>query len=343
MIRKFYDNGGKYVLFFLIFNIIFFLFSLSLTYALPFIISLLLTAWLAPITKYLHTKTKINKCLINILSIIFSLFILIAVFGLVGMGVFKETSSILSELNYIDLDFWNSKVLELKGYINSTPPEISSQITTYMQSLTGYLTTILSALGNFIIKIATAIPTVIINILIIILCTYYLLRDIDVIKDKFTNLKIANSDVPQKVLTRVNSIIINYIQSYSILLSITFMECIIVFNMFNIKYVFTLSVLCVILDLLPIIGSAVIYLPIALVFFIQGKYMSGIWITLLYALFMIIRNIMEPKLLSKSLELHPVLILMSLYIGVSISGIIGVIYCIFLITYFKLLNELNIV
>lgn len=343
MFKKIYDNGGKYFILFLIFNIVFYAFSLSLKYALPFVISLLLTAWLKPITTFIHNKTKFNRNIINILSIIFSLSLLIGAFTLVGIGMVKETSSIVSELSYIDMDFINSKITEVKGYIDSVPFEINNQITNSIQGFTGHIATVVSALGNCVIKIASVIPAVIINILIIILCTYYLLRDSDSLINSINNSNLIKSDVPKKMLTRVNSIIITYIQSYSILLSITFLECIVVFKIFDVKYLFTLSVLCVILDLMPIVGSALIYFPLAFMFFVQGKYAAGIWFIILYALFMIIRNILEPKLLSKSLELHPILILMSLYVGVSVNGIMGIIYCIFLITYFKLLKELNIV
>lgn len=343
MLKKFYDYGGKYIVFFLIFNVIFFLFSLSLTYAMPFVVSLLLAVWLKPATTYLYKKTKIHKSIINVFCISVSLIFIIAVFALIGLGVFNEISTILSELSYFNMDFFSNTASEIKGYIDSISPAIINQLTTYIQGFTGYLTTIVTVLGNWAVKVATLVPSGVINLIIIILSTYYLLRDYDVIAQKFDNFKIANSNLPQKLLKRTNSIIINYIQSYSILLTITFIECMVVFSVFDIKYVFTLSILCVILDILPIVGSAVIYLPISAIFLIQGKFISAIWIISLYSLFVIIRNIMEPKLLSKSLEIHPVLILMSIYIGVSIAGIMGVIYCIFLIAYFKLLDELNVI
>lgn len=343
MFKKIYDYGGKYFVFFLLFNVIFFLFSLSITYAIPFVVSAILTVWLKPATSYLHNKTKIPEPIINIFFILFSLTFIVLVFTLVGIGVFKETSTMLSELSYFDIDFLTAKANEIKHYIDSISPEILNQVTTYIQGFTGYLTTTVTILGNWAMKIVALVPSGIINLLIIILATYYLLTDYDTISTKFDKLKIANSDLPKQLLKRTNSIIINYIQSYSILLTITFVECMFVFRILNLKYVFTLSILCVILDVLPIVGSAMIYLPIAAIFLIQGKIMSAIWIIVFYVLFMIIRNIMEPKLLAKSLEIHPILILMSIYIGVSVAGIMGVIYCIFLIAYFKLLDELDVI
>lgn len=343
LLKKIYDNGGNYIVFFLVFNLIFALFGLSIKYATPFLISLLLTVWIQPLAKIIHKKTKANMCMINIFCILLSLFSIIGVLSLIGVGMFKETSSLIAELSNINIDFLMNKLDTIKIYAESISPEVLSQIIQYIQSLAGNIISYISVVGNWIIKIAGLVPTGVINLIIIILSTYYLMRDYDSLTEKFENFKIGKSELPKKLLKRANSIIINYIQSYSILLSITFIECLIVFSIFDVKYIFTLSIICVLLDILPIIGTTLVYVPIATIFIIQGKIWSGIIILLLYCLFVVIRNVMEPKLLSKSLEIHPVLILMSIYVGVSLAGIMGVIYCIFLIAYFKLLKEVNVI
>lgn len=343
MIKKLYNYGGKHLLFFIIFNIVFAIFGLSLKYAAPFVISLLLTVWLQPLSKFLQRKTKAKPWIINLFSIFFAVTFLFGLFSLISLGVFKETSAIVKDLSLINFDFIIEKLDSLKVYIESASPDVLTQIAQYIQNLTGHVVSYISVFGNWIIKVVGLVPVAIINMIIILLSTYYLMRDYDKISTCFDNFKVAGSEVPTKMLKRVNSILVNYIQSYSILLSITFIECMIVFSIFDIKYIFTLSILCVILDILPIVGTTVIYIPIAVVFFIQGKTISAVWILIFYCLFVVIRNIMEPKLLSKSLDIHPVLILMSIYVGVSLAGIVGIIYFIFLIAYYKILKEVELI
>lgn len=343
MLRKIYNYGGKHFLLFFLFNIAFAIFGLSVKYASPFIISLLLTIWLQPLTNFLKNKIKLMPWIINLVSIFVAVLSLVGIFSLVAIGVFKETSVIVKELSLINFDFILDKLDSAKIYMESISPDILNQTAQYIQSLTGHVVTYISVFGNWVIKVAGIVPVVIINTIIILLSTYYLMRDYDKLANHFNNFKIAGSEIPTKMLKRVNSIIVNYIQSYSILLSITFIECMVVFSIFNIKYIFTLSILCVILDVLPIVGTTVIYIPIAIIFFIQGKTMSAICILILYCLFVVIRNIMEPKLLSKSLDIHPVLILISIYVGVSIAGIAGIIYFIFLIAYYKILKEVEFI
>lgn len=342
MLKQIYDNGGKHFLCFIIFNIIFAVFGLSLKYASPFIISLLLTVWLQPVSKFIQSKTKAKPFIINIISVLVALSFLLGLFSLIGLGVFKETSAIVKELSLINIDGLIDKLDSFKIYLESISPDILNQLIQYIQGLAGHVISYVSVIGNWLIKVVGFVPVAIINTIIILLSTYYLMRDYDTLANKFNNFKIGNSELPTQLLRRVNSIIVNYIQSYSILLFITFVECMVVFWIFDIKYLFTLSIICVILDVLPIVGTTVIYIPIAIMFFIQGKPVAAIWIIIFYCIFVVIRNVLEPKLLSKSLDIHPVLILISIYVGVSIAGVIGIIYCIFLITFFKLLKEVDI-
>ena len=343
MLKKIYENGGNCFIFFMIFNVIFLIFGLSLKYATPFVISLLLTVWLKPLSTFLQKKTKIKPVFINIGCILLSLALIIGICFLVGFGIFKETSSILNELSYLDMSAISDKINIAKEEISKVSPEILNNILNYIQGLAGNLTGLLSTIGNWILKVAGFVPSGIIGLIIVILSTYYMMRDYDIIAEKFDNLKIWNSEIPKKMLKRTNSIVINYIQSYSVLLTITFIECITVFYIFDVKYLFSLSVICVVLDILPIVGSAIVYIPVAIIFAIQGKIITALWILILYSVFVVVRNIMEPKLLSKSLEIHPLLILISVYVGASVYGIMGVIYCILLIAYFKLLKEMEII
>ncbi|MDV4150527.1 AI-2E family transporter [Clostridium sp. AL.422] len=343
MLKKLYYNGGNYVLYFLLFNIAFLLFWLSLKFAIPFVISLLLSIWLHPLANFISNKTKIKKELVNLLCIILSIFIVIGGLALIGTGMLKETSDIVGQLSEVNIGFIPDKIEQLKVYIEMMPSDIVDNINAQLQGLATSLIGYVAVLGNWVLKVASLIPTGTINLIIVVLSTYYLMRDHEVLATKFENFMIGKNELPRNLLKRANSIIINYIQSYSILLSITFIECMIVFSVFDIKYKFTLSILCVFLDILPIVGSAIIYIPIVIIFLIQGEIVSAIWIMILYIAFMVIRNILEPKLLSKSLEIHPVLILMSIYIGLAVYGILGIIYCIFLIAYFKLLKEMEVV
>lgn len=341
MFKKFYENGGKYILFFLLFNLIFLLVSFGIKYAFPFLISVLLTIWLYPISKWIHKNTKINKNIINVFVVLTSLTIIGVVLVLVSIGVFNETANTLAQFKDFQLNTeWLSGQIEsIKVLLNKISPDVLNSFTSQLEGLIATAISYLGLIANWLVKIATAIPAGIVVILMIILSTFFLLRDYDLLSEKFDSIKIGDSDVVKNLLKRAYDIVVNYIQSYGILLSITFIECVIIFTLFGINNVFTLSLICVALDILPIVGTAIIFIPMVLVLMLQNNFIGGLVLLILYIFMEVVRSIMEPKLLSKSLDIHPVAILMSIYIGLKLSGIIGIIYCIFLIAYFKILHE----
>ena len=97
------------------------------------------------------------------------------------------------------------------------------------------------------------------------------------------------------------------------------------------------------LDILPIVGTAIVFFPIAIYYIITKNYIYATILIVSYILMLIIRNIMEPKLLSKTMKIHPVLILFSLYTGLKLGGITGIIYIIFFIAFFQILCECEII
>ena len=56
---------------------------------------------------------------------------------------------------------------------------------------------------------------------------------------------------------------------------------------------------------------------------VSKEYIIALGLLFLYLLLIIMRQIMEARFMSKKLEIHPLLIILSLYIGIKAFGIIG--------------------
>lgn len=81
-----------------------------------------------------------------------------------------------------------------------------------------------------------------------------------------------------------------------------------------------------ILDILPVVGMILIFLPLVIIYFFSGKYITVIFLVVLFSVIIITRNILEPKLLSSSLELSPLSVLIAIFVGLNIAGFKGMIY-----------------
>lgn len=86
-----------------------------------------------------------------------------------------------------------------------------------------------------------------------------------------------------------------------------------------------LGILCGVLDILPYVGTLIVFLPLVIYNVYLKKYIIAIGLTFLYILLQLNRQIMEAKFMSINLKIHPLLMLISLYIGGKIFGLPGLI------------------
>lgn len=85
------------------------------------------------------------------------------------------------------------------------------------------------------------------------------------------------------------------------------------------------GILAGLMDFLPFIGTGIVLVPIGVMGFLKGNTGSGVVIILTYFLCVIIRELLEPRLLGNGLKFSPVAILISVYAGVIYYGLGGVI------------------
>ena len=79
------------------------------------------------------------------------------------------------------------------------------------------------------------------------------------------------------------------------------------------------------LDVLPFIGTGVVLVPMAIWQFLTGKYIQmGVCIAL-YIACIFIREFLEPKLIGNKMGTAPVLMLLGIYAGIRLFGVIGII------------------
>ena len=95
------------------------------------------------------------------------------------------------------------------------------------------------------------------------------------------------------------------------------------FCVLRVEYAFLLAILIALVDMLPILGVGTVLVPWALIALIQRDFQRGIGLLVLYLLMLILRQVLEPKLLGKSLGLHPLLTLFSTWIGWKLLGFVG--------------------
>lgn len=80
-----------------------------------------------------------------------------------------------------------------------------------------------------------------------------------------------------------------------------------------------------ILDALPFIGTGIVLVPLGIQQFFLGNYVRAVFCLLLYVACIFIRELLEPRLIGKRVGVSPVAILLSIYAGIKLFGLWGII------------------
>ena len=76
-------------------------------------------------------------------------------------------------------------------------------------------------------------------------------------------------------------------------------------------------------DALPILGSGAVMVPWGIISGLNGDLKLGISIIVLWIIMSVLRQFIEPKILSSKIGIHPIFTIISMYTGFKLLGIIG--------------------
>ena len=94
-------------------------------------------------------------------------------------------------------------------------------------------------------------------------------------------------------------------------------------SILGVPYTTLLSLLIVVVDILPILGTGSVLVPWAVIAILQDSSTLGVGLIILFVVITVVRRIVEPKVYSANLGLTPLAALVSLYIGLKVLGVAG--------------------
>ncbi len=84
-----------------------------------------------------------------------------------------------------------------------------------------------------------------------------------------------------------------------------------------------IALLIAIFDILPVLGTGGIMLPWTIITAFQGQLSTALGLLIVYLVVTIIRNIIEPRIVGRQIGLHPVVTLVSMFVGAQLFGVLG--------------------
>lgn len=328
----------KIGLFVVVYTIIFFLFFKTLKLTLPFLLGGLTTSFLYKPTKKLMDKfncksgiaTTVTVTLFYVLSItIIGGILTLLFFEIKNMVELIDTKHLIEafqEMSDKILSFYNGLDPKILEFINDNLEKMSS-------SISAFALTIGQKSLNVGLGFVSNIPYVVTMIGFAIISTYFMLKN--TVDGLYENNKILNSKA-FKIVIHSKNMLSKYLLSYILVLGSTFLEVFVIFLIVGVPNALVLSLVCSLLDVLPIVGMALIIVPMGLYYIIQGHYIMGGILLGGYIVVCILRQIIEPRVMAKTLDISPLSSIVAIFIGLTAGGLMGMIFCIFLVVSYNI-------
>ena len=200
-------------------------------------------------------------------------------------------------------------------------------------------------MGLFLYEQARSITTnvlkFIVNFFFMLLIIFYLLIDSPRLVTFIVQLSPLPEDQDQKLIKKFKDI------AAAILLGNGLGGIIqgtlggLVFFLFGLKSPFLWGVIMALLAFLPILGIGIVFVPAAIMLFLQGRLAAGIFFLVFYLILSGgIEYFFKPRLVGQRVRMHTLIVFLSIIGGLKLFGILGIIYGPLVATAFLTLAEI---
>ena len=320
----------------------------GLEWMLPFIIGFIIPSMLKPVIKKIESKIPINKKLLAGLVVLVFYATIGVLIGLVSVKLFVNTRDVFAKLpdiykssiepsiysGFEFLVYWFSKLDQSAGQ------GLNDIIKSFSTSLGNIITSISSGTVGLITNMLSSVPSFFVKLVFSIISSFYFTIDYDLIS-KFLRRQLSKKaeHILMDIKTYTLQTLLKFCKAYGIIIGVTFVELSIGFLILGVEKAFTIAALIAVLDIIPVLGVGGILFPWALTQLIKGNVTFAIGLIITYIIVLVVRNIIEPKVVGSQVGLHPVVMLICMFTGVKIFGFLGLFIMPIIIIILKNLND----
>ena len=330
--KKIFSNEETIIFSFalLIFFIVISFFGSVLT---PFIISIIVAYLLVGMQKKIQSYNVGEKVS---LVITFSIFIVTGatlVIWLVPLLYTQLQAFVLDVPNLIN---------NFRDYISELPskfPDLvsSDQITIFFQAVSEEISAIAQNIVKTSISSIQSAITVLLYIILFPILVYFFLFDRKNIIDGCLKVIPGRRKMFTSIWAEMDIQLSNYVRGKTIEIFIVGIAAAIIFSSLGLRYSALLSVLVGLSVIIPYVGAFLVTIPVVVVGLIQ--FGLGTQFTILISLYLLLQaldgNLLVPIIFSETVKLHPVIIILAVFIFGSMFGFWGVFFSIPIATFIK--------
>lgn len=284
----------------------------------PFIISYFLAWAVRPVTEFLYRKLKLPRILGGSISLIILISLIVVGLSLLINNLIKQIISFLRNMPiYLNvladkLDSICGNCDKLFGLSDGTVRILVDD--NLLQTVNRVKNNIIPEITEHTISLTIRLIAMIGIILIIFISAVLITKDLPSMKDSLEGTKVYQKI--HKVTERLAETGIAYLRAQLIIMTIIGFFCVLGLTLIKYEYALLVGLIIAILDALPILGSGMILIPWTIIMLFNGNIYSAAILITVYLACQITRQLLETKLVGKSMGTKPLFTLISIYVGV---------------------------
>lgn len=315
---------------------VFYIMPKAIVYFMPFVVGFVIALIANPVIRFFEKRIKIKRkygfVLLIILVIAAIVLLCDGVFSLLWEGIQSFSAYLPTMYKNAGEEIANA-ANSLERMLNSLPfvkdlnfDKYETMIQDLLSGLmTGSSSNTVDVLGN----VAKSIPNIFVCSIMGLLATYFFIVD----REKM--MRFVRTHVPQHfqekckmVYNQIIGAVGGYFKAQFQIMFVIYVVLVIGLMILDVDYAWLIGFGIALLDMLPVFGTGTVLCPWAVVKLFTGNYMMALGMIVLYAVCLILHQVLQPKLVGDSVGMDPFATLFFMYIGYKVSGVIGMIIAI---------------
>ena len=298
----------------------------------PFIFGYIIARLINPIATKLQKWLRIPRGISAILVIIFTVGILGGLLTLLGIQLFEEVKKF-----YINWEMTYDSIRSNWNGLSSSWGELYGNMPDFVRNvlnnaITGIYNETMAVTADFSVMntaqvVAKSLPAGIIWAIMFILALFFMVsKDLRLTPAVRKLMGDGSANKLEEIKIQCKMYLGGYVKAQMILMVIVFFVILIILSLFRAPFALLVAALTAILDALPFFGSGIVLWPLAVIYLIDGKILLAVGYVITYFAIMLLRRVLEPKLVSDRMGFdNPIIMLVVMYMGYKIWGVIGLI------------------
>lgn len=301
---------------------------------LPFILAFLAATLLAPLVQKIARRVGGW----NFWSMLFVVLMLLAATGILVYAGYYLISQIIDLIHsWASIRDGLTNMLEqisifLSTNVHFTYTDTEAYILNFVQEglnwITGKVSTWAPSVVIGVGNLASGIASFVVSLLFFIVGAYFMTADYPGLRKKLISW-VPDIIRPhmRHVKEATGSAMFGYLRAQLILSGVVTLIIFIALLLYGQSYSLLIAIACGIIDVMPFFGSGAVLVPWGVIMLLLGNFQKGLFLLALALALFIFRKLAEPKVVGNQTGLSPLLSLISIYVGMKLGGVIGMILC----------------